>query len=75
MPKVKHKGKGKEIRELEDFAKELGFTLSRTKHDQYAFRQPGCKPVFVSYTPSDYRAYKNARADLKRAKEQSKCSI
>lgn len=56
----------KHVRELEQYAKDLGFDMSYTaKH--LRFTKPGCKDVIASKTPDCSHAIKNAQADLRRA--------
>ena len=57
---------GDTFRRLMDFAKETGWTASHTRGGHLKFTRPGSKPVFCSSTCSDHRAFKNARADLRR---------
>jgi len=58
---------GSELRKLIDFAKELGFTCEVTGSTQLAFRRPGTRAVWASYTPSCRHARKNTRRDLIKA--------
>lgn len=55
------------VRRLLEYAAEGGWTASHTRGGHLKFSRPGSKPVFCSSTCSDHRAFKNARADLRRA--------
>jgi predicted RNA binding protein YcfA (HicA-like mRNA interferase family) len=58
---------GTELRDLVEWAKELGFECERTRGSHIRFRRPNTPLVSSSMTPSDHRAYMNTRAKLKRA--------
>lgn len=61
------------IKEIVSYGESLGFAANLTPGGHFKFFQRGCTPVFVSSTPSDQRAYKNARADLRRAASVKNC--
>lgn len=60
-----------EIRQLIAYGEALGFSVTPTPGGHWKFFQPGCVPVFVSQTPSDGRACKNARGDIRRSASAS----
>lgn len=45
----------------------LGFTPEWTRGGHLKFSKRGRRPVFVSKTPSDHRAAKNAISDLRKS--------
>ncbi|MEQ5055688.1 type II toxin-antitoxin system HicA family toxin [Klebsiella michiganensis] len=51
---------------LLEYAHTLGWQASRTSGGHLRFCKPGCTPVYTSSTPGDHRAFRNARAMLKR---------
>lgn len=55
-------------RDLEDTARELGYTIGRTGGGQHLkITHPRVKsPIFASATPSDHRALKNIVSKMKR---------
>ena len=56
----------KELRRYTALAKDQGFTvIEKTRHVQF-LAPTGGGIVTVACTPSDYRAYMNIRADLRR---------
>ena len=60
--KIKNNG----MRELVEFAMQLGYAVERSKSGHIKFTQPGISPTFTSSTPSDCRAWLNCKARLKR---------
>ncbi|PUA41376.1 hypothetical protein C5U62_32140 [Pseudomonas protegens] len=66
MPSTLH-GIKVRTRQLINFALDNGWQVSRTPGGHLKFTKPGHKPIFISSTPSDYRADRNARANLRRA--------
>lgn len=73
MSRKSSKGIRGAIKEIVSYGESLGFVANLTQGGHFKFFQRGCQPVFVSATPSDGRAYKNARADLRRAASVKKC--
>lgn len=69
----KNRGVRGAIREIVSYGESLGFVANLTPGGHFKFFQRGCNPVFVSATPSDGRAYKNARSDLRRAASVKNC--
>lgn len=59
--------KNKDTRELIEFAKSLGFLAVPARSGHIKFTRPGCQPIFTSSTPSDHRAWLNAKSNMKRA--------
>lgn len=60
-----------EIKKLIQYGEELGFAVNLTPGGHFKFFQRGCEVVFVSQSPSDQRAYKNARNDIRRSASAS----
>lgn len=60
----------KKLRDLTDFAMTQGWTISHTNGGHLRFSKPGLPPIFTSSTPSDYRAERNMRAQLRRTDRQ-----
>lgn len=58
--------KNGDMRDLIEFAKNLGYSVDQTKGKHIKFSQPGTNPIFTSSTPSDCRSWLNCRARLKR---------
>lgn len=58
--------KSKEMRELVGFAEKLGFSVQMTNSGHVKFNMAGRLPVFTSSTPSDGRAWLNAKSQLRR---------
>lgn len=54
-------------RRLLEVAKVHGWAAVATRGGHIKLCKAGCEPQFVSSTPSDHRAYKNALARLRRA--------
>jgi hypothetical protein len=52
-------------------ARELGWTVTRTRGMHFRLTKPGYAPVFTAYSPSDHRAFLNLRAQLMRAQRRS----
>ena len=65
------KGANKETRDLIAFALNAGWQAVRTNSGHVKFLKPGCEPVFTSFTASDFRSSRNARAQLRRADRES----
>jgi hypothetical protein len=61
------RGTRENLRQLVDFAKANGWTVSRTRGGHIRFTKPGLGSIYTSSTPSDYRAELNAKAQLRRA--------
>lgn len=59
--------KNGEMRDLVEFAQNLGYSVEKSKGGHIKFVQPGVDPTFTSATPSDHRSWKNCRARLRRA--------
>lgn len=55
-----------ERRALRIFAESLGFSVTRTAGGHIRCQLPGQPPVFVSYSPSDWRGWIKARVQLRR---------
>lgn len=47
-------------------AESAGYTVGTTKNNHLVLRKPGCTPIYMSATPSDHRAVKNAWATFRR---------
>lgn len=59
------RGAPKELRKIIREAEELGWTFQRTKASHIkAKHADGVRMVFISGTPSDYRALMNIKKDL-----------
>lgn len=70
---MNRKGRGFKgvVKEVIEYGQSLGFVMNVTPGGHIKFAQPGCQPVFVSQTPSDGRAGKNAKGDLRRSASAS----
>lgn len=61
----------KQLRPVIKYAQQLGFTVSTSRRKQHLhFRKPGCRTVFSSSTPGDWRVAKNAMAELRRSAQE-----
>ncbi|SFY07881.1 hypothetical protein [Azotobacter vinelandii] len=58
----------KSLRALAELASTEGWMLQRTRGGHLRFSKPGCAPIFMSSTPSDHRAFLNARAQLRQSR-------
>ncbi|MDA1406199.1 hypothetical protein IPC382_26920 [Pseudomonas aeruginosa] len=58
---------GKRLQALFLYAKELGWTATKTNGGHLRFTKPGRPIIHTSSTPSDWRAVRNAVAMLARA--------
>lgn len=67
----KNRGVRGAVKEIVSYGESLGFVVNLTPGGHFKFFQRGCNVVFVSATPSDGRAYKNARSDLRRSASAS----
>lgn len=65
--KLTIRGIKEDLRKVIQCGEALGFTMSVANNNHLKFSKRGTKPVFVSRTPSDHHAYKNAQSDLRRA--------
>lgn len=54
------------FRELIDEAKASGWAMGTTGKGHIVLRKEGFKPIFMSSSPSDWRAAKKARAVFRR---------
>lgn len=61
------RGSGENLRQLVNFAEANGWTVSRTRGGHIRFTKPGLGSIYTSFTASDYRAGRNAKARLLRA--------
>lgn len=61
----------KHLRALVAFALEEGWVVTRTPGGHLRFTKTGFPPIFTSSTPSDHRAGRNARAQLRRAQSSN----
>lgn len=61
----------KQLRGLIDFALREGWEVVRTSGGHLKFMKPGLSPIYTGSTASDYRAERNARAQLRRAGRQT----
>lgn len=59
------------LRALIEFALGEGWSVVRTPGGHLKFSKPGCTPIYASSTAGDYRADRNARAQLRRADRQA----
>lgn len=66
------KGLRSGVKELLQYAESEGFSVIVGNGGHFKCSKSGTKPVFISRTPSDERALKNARADIRRAAERCK---
>lgn len=60
------------VKEVLEYAESEGFIVVLGNGGHFKCSKAGSKPVFISRTPSDHHAVKNARADLRRAAQQCK---
>lgn len=60
------KGISQDSRRVVEYARKLGFSVTRTKR-HLKFTRPGSRTVFFSRTPSDLRACRNVKSELRRA--------
>lgn len=58
------------FRDLIDEAKAAGFTVHTTGKGHLVLRREGSTPIFMSSSPSDWRAAKKARAVFRRIVNQ-----
>lgn len=65
------RGARKAIQDLAEFAVLNGWIVQRTRGGHVKFSKGGCTPIYTSFSPSDYRAGLNARAQLRRAQGSS----
>ncbi|HBO1296505.1 TPA: type II toxin-antitoxin system HicA family toxin [Pseudomonas aeruginosa] len=61
------RGCGEDLKRLVSFAQSAGWTVQQTRKLHLKFTKPGRQPVFTSGTPSDRRAWLNAKAQLSQA--------
>lgn len=61
------RGVGHQTAQVIDFAKTLGFVAEPTRGGHVKLVKPGRKAVFLSKTPSCWRALKNAMADVRKS--------
>nr|WP_288356111.1 hypothetical protein [uncultured Pseudomonas sp.] len=61
----------KNLKDLVAFALGEGWVVTRTQGGHLRFTKTGCAPIFTSSTPSDHRAGRNARAQLRRAQSSN----
>ncbi|APQ10976.1 hypothetical protein BJP27_05480 [Pseudomonas oryzihabitans] len=61
----------KHLRALVAFALGEGWVVTRTQGGHLRFTKTGYAPIFTSSTPSDHRAGRNARAQLRRAQSSN----
>lgn len=66
------KGLRRGVKEVLQYAESEGFVVVLGNGGHFKCSKVGSKPVFISRTPSDTHALKNARADIKRAVEKCK---
>ena len=64
----------KRLRALIEFALGEGWKVVRTRGGHLLFTKPDCAPIYTSSTASDYRAERNARAQLRRADRQAQAA-
>lgn len=60
------------VREVLLYAESEGFIVVLGNRGHFKCSKVGSKPVFISQSPSDSHALKNARADIRRAVERCK---
>ena len=60
----------KRLRPLIEYALSEGWQVVRTPGGHLKFTKPGLPPVFTGSTPSDHRADRNTRTQLRRAKRR-----
>ena len=58
--------KNGDMRDLIEYAKNLGYSVDQTKGKHIKFSHAGVSPIFTSSTPSDCRSWQNCRSRLKR---------
>jgi predicted RNA binding protein YcfA (HicA-like mRNA interferase family) len=63
--------RGGQVRMLVEWAQEHGWHAEKTNGDHIRFTHPRAGVVFSSFTPSDQRAYLNARGDMRRKMKQA----
>ena len=61
------RGCGEDLKRLVRFAQSSGWAVQQTRKLHLKFTKPGRQPVFTSGTPSDRRAWLNAKAQLSQA--------
>lgn len=72
MPSAHELARGhKQLRGLIEFALQHGWEVVRTPGGHLKFTKPGLPPIYTGATVSDYRAERNARAQLRRATRQA----
>ncbi|MGJ8518323.1 hypothetical protein LMG33810_002691 [Carnimonas sp. LMG 33810] len=54
------------------YAREEGWTISRTRNNHLRFSKQGCAPVFTGSTPSDTRACLNTIKHLKHSERHGR---
>ncbi|MBX6319038.1 MULTISPECIES: hypothetical protein [Pseudomonadota] len=64
----------KQLRGLIEFALRQGWEVVRTPGGHLKFTKPGLPPIYTGSTASDYRAERNARAQLRRAVRHASAS-
>lgn len=67
MSKVKLSRVPKSLRPTVADAVGRGWVLERTRKQHLKLSRPGCGPIIIGSTPSEYRTLKNLEADIKRA--------
>ncbi|MGX5217852.1 type II toxin-antitoxin system HicA family toxin [Pseudomonas segetis] len=60
-------GCSKDLKRLISFAQAAGWTVHQTRKLHVKFTKPGRQPVFTGGTPSDRRAWLNAKSQLTQA--------
>lgn len=72
MASMHELARGRErLRALIEFALGEGWRVVRTSGGHLKFTKQGCASIYTSSTPSDHRADRNARAQLRRADRQA----
>ena len=61
------RGCGEDLKRLVSFAQSAGWAVQQTRKLHLKFTKPGRQPVFTSGTPSDRRAWLNAKSQLSQA--------
>ena len=64
----------KQLRALIEFAVSEGWHVKRTRGGHLKFTKTGCAAIYTSSTASDYRANRNAKAQLRRANRDAQGS-
>ncbi|HBO80926.1 TPA: type II toxin-antitoxin system HicA family toxin [Burkholderia vietnamiensis] len=64
----------KQLRGLIEFALQHGWEVVRTPGGHLKFTKPGLPPIYTGSTASDFRAERNARAQLRRAVRHANAS-